>query len=114
MTEPPDTTSTWRPPTQPPDAIRSKVRTAAQTFWGFLWALLARYAADRLGLKLPTDIPTELAYVLSGATVALFAAAWMWVVARLSRVWPIVERVFVLQGQAVYPGQPVLSKARNL
>lgn len=107
MTEPTPATG-WRPPAQPPDVIRSRVRTAAQAAWGVLWAVLARYAADRLGLDLPLEIPAELAYILSGAVVGLFAAAWMWVVARLSRVWPIVERVFLLNGSPVYPGEPVL------
>lgn len=101
----------WRPPDQPPDWARSRIRTAAQALWGFLWALLARYAADRAGITLPTEIPDELATILSGAAVGLFAAAWMWVVARLSNVWPIVERVFILKGGApVYPGEPVLSR----
>lgn len=101
----------WRPPDQPPDWARSRIRTAAQALWGFLWALLARWAADRAGIHLPTEIPAELETILSGAAVGLFAAAWMWVVSRLAKVWPTVERVFILKGGApVYPGQPVLSR----
>lgn len=101
----------WRPPAQPPDWARARIRTAAQGAWGFLWALLARYLAVRAGIQLPTDIPPELEYILSAGAVGLFAAIWMWIVARLAKWWPIVERVFLLQGGApVYPGEPVLSR----
>lgn len=90
----------------PPDLVRAKVRTAAQAFWGFVWALLARWAAQELGLDLPDQIPGELVEPLSAASVALFAVVWMWVVGRVSRVAPWFERVFVLRGAPVYVETP--------
>jgi hypothetical protein len=90
------------PPPELPDTVRARVRTAAQALWGVLWAMLARWVAQRYGWELPVEIPDELSVILTGAVVGLFAAAWMFVVARISRYLPAIERVFIMGGRPVY------------
>lgn len=95
------------PPPELPDKIRARVRTAAQTAWGVLWAMLARWVAQRYGVKLG-DIPDELEAVLTGAAVGLAAAAWMFVVSRITRVLPWFERVFLMTGAPLYVQPPAV------